>query len=265
MLGHAVGEELRRCNWVGIPFAGGMAEVPHLDARTINVNDLHRHVMNLAAVMGHPKLGPRLYRELRRMPFHPDTLAGAQSICKAVVTNPPTDDPADLRWDLRWAVAYFICAWMTRHTSAGTPQEFSGGLSTRWSATGGDSAAHYHGAIRAINSLRRTLQRCNFTTLDYRPFLGKCKDEPGHGIYCDPPFPGAGDKYTHRFTPADHQHLACLLHTFVKARVVVRYYDTPWVRQLYPSWTWRELTGRKQTNAEAPEVLIINGPSYASH
>lgn len=30
-------------------------------------------------------------------------------------------------------------------------------------------------------------------------FLDKCQDKPKHGIYCDQPFPGPGDKYKHRF------------------------------------------------------------------
>jgi hypothetical protein len=48
------------------------------------------------------------------------------------------------------------------------------------------------------------------------------------------------------------------------ARVVCRFYDHPLVRELYPEqrWTWRHLAGgRKQTNGDAPEVLLLNGPS----
>lgn len=39
ILGHAVGEALAGCRWVGIPFAGGMPELLHLTARTVVVSD----------------------------------------------------------------------------------------------------------------------------------------------------------------------------------------------------------------------------------
>jgi len=61
-----------------------------------------------------------------------------------------------------------------------------------------------------------------------------------------------------------HRRLADKLATFTTARVVCRFYDHPLVRELYPEqrWTWRHLAGgRKQTNGDAPEVLLLNGPS----
>ncbi|MDE2102913.1 MAG: DNA adenine methylase [Patescibacteria group bacterium] len=250
MLAHRVGELLEGCPWVGIPFAGGMAEVPHITARTINVNDLHRQVINLASVMAHPVMGPKLYRMLRREIFHPDTLAKAQRYC----------GEAPLRKDdlLLWAKNYFISAWMSRHGEAGTKREFSAGMSTRWNAGGGDSAAHYHGAVRAILDLRRTLTRCNFTCLDWRVFLQKCKDEMESAIYCDSPFFGPGDRYVHTFTEQDHRDLAAALDRYQHARIVCRYYRTEFVERLYPTdrWTWLDLVGRKQTNDTGPEVLI---------
>jgi DNA adenine methylase len=69
-----------------------------------------------------------------------------------------------------------------------------------------------------------------------------------------------------------HERLAEVLRTYKKARVVVSYYDCPEVRKLYKGWTFVEHTRRKHLHAqngrgaptkEAPEVLIINGPSYA--
>jgi hypothetical protein len=58
--------------------------------------------------------------------------------------------------------------------------------------------------------------------------------------------------------------LAGVLASFERARVVCRFYDHPLIRELYPrelGWVWRRFTGRKQSNAQAPEVLILNGPS----
>lgn len=103
-------------------------------------------------------------------------------------------------------------------------------------------------------------------TRDAFTFLATVKDEEENGTYCDPPFFGPGDEYRHRFTEAQHVQLRDAMLRFSAARVVIRYYDIPLIRALYPkdSWTWRRMTGRKQSNADAPEVLILNGPSYAT-
>lgn len=263
MLAKHVGEELAGCNWVGVPFAGGMTELAAIKARTINANDKHEHLINLARVMADAYLGPRLYRRLKRVIFHPGWLEECQSRCivaEGVGVSRLSDGEL-----IDWAVAYFVCAWMTRHATAGTPGEFTGGISTRWTSSGGDSNVHYRSAVKAINEWRRVFARCNFTCLDFQQFLGRCKDQAGIGIYCDPPFPGPGDKYTYKMSTFDHAILAKQLADFKAARVVCRFYDVKEIRDLYPQrqWTWRHLTGRKQTNDDAPEVLILNGESRA--
>ncbi|MBS0207531.1 MAG: hypothetical protein JSS27_01120 [Planctomycetes bacterium] len=259
-----VGRLVDGCEWVGIPFAGGMAEIAKINARTINVNDLHRHVINLASVIADPLLGPKLYRRLRRLAHHPDTLLDSQERCELIERGEASPD--DEAGRLAWAVDYFVCSWMARHASAGTRGEFKQSLSVRWEAGGGDSAAHFQGAIRAsANELRRALRRCNFTTLDFRDFLAKCldKDQPGHAIYCDPPFDGPGNKYKYKFSEQDHRDLRDLLDKFQQARIVVRYYRTAFIESLYPlaDWDWLPLVGKKQTNAEAKEVLITRRAS----
>lgn len=267
-LAHEVGKSLEGCNWVGVVFAGGMCEIPHITARTLMVNDLHKHLINLSRVAADPVLGPKLYRRLRRHAFHPDALEGAQDYCRrveAVSGESPErtmlfSDPYHVPDPLTWAECYFISAWMSRHGSAGTKSEFDTGISTRWNANGGDSAAHFHGAVRSLVGWRKTLRRANFTCLDFREFLKKCKDEPGIGVYVDPPFPGPGDGYKHAFADKDHRDLANLLNGYSNSRIVARFYEHPMVRELYPEpgWTWRKLTGgKRQTNEAAPEVLLV--------
>ena len=73
-----VGEELEGCAWVGIPFAGGMCELIHIDAGSILVNDKHRWIVNLARVIQDPTLAMGLMREVDAKLFHPDELAIAQ-------------------------------------------------------------------------------------------------------------------------------------------------------------------------------------------
>jgi DNA adenine methylase len=264
LLAGAVGEALAGCAWVGIPFCGGLAELPAITARTVVANDLHGHVVNLAKVAGDRKLGPDLYRRLRRLAFHPKTLAEAQEYCRG----------REKCWDtgvlslkrqltepcIEWAVAYFTCAWMARNGTALAGGEFKAPLSVRWNAGGGDSPVRFRNAAKGLLTWRRILARCTFTCLDAFEFLEKCKDEPGTGIYCDPPFPGPGDKYKFGFA-GKHGALAKRLALFKRARVVCRFYDVPLVRRLYmegDGWKWLPQVGRKASNALAPEVLIVN-------
>jgi site-specific DNA-adenine methylase len=253
-----VGQLLAGCKWVGIPFAGGMCELRHITARTIVVSDLHRHVLNLATELADDLAGPRMIRHLRRYPFHEDTLSVARELCGAIESGGIVlHDPADLA---EWAEQYFIVAWMGRNGTAGTPQEFTAGLSHRWDAGGGDSAVRYRSAVEALRDWRRIFPRCTFLVRDVFDFLKDVQDEAGHGLYCDPPFPGPGDKYTHTFGHAKQVRLADELTSFKKCRVVCRFYDHPLVRELYPEsrWTWHRFDGRTQANGVGPEVLLVN-------
>jgi site-specific DNA-adenine methylase len=252
-----VGKELAGCKWVGVPFAGGMSELAHIKASTIVVGDLHRDVINLAHVVAFDTSRRELIEILNRQPFHPEVLDQAQRKCDS---NVFTDSDR-----LYWAAAYFTCCWMGRSAKAGTDDEFKGGLPVRWSATGGDSNTRYRSAIESLEAWGEIMRRCNFVVQDVFEFLFNVKDLEGHGLYLDPPFPGPGDAYKHKFTEDKHRKLAARLASFENTRVVCRFYDVPLIRELYPEpkWTWRRLKGRKQSNEEAPEVLVINGPSYA--
>jgi DNA adenine methylase len=261
MIAQHVGEELAGCRWVGVPFAGGMTELLYIEAPTIVVSDLHRHVVNLACCVANDESRRWLINELKAVPFHPDVLATAQKWCQQ---NEP-------RWremsrDGEAALYYFISAWMGRSGKSGTATEFTGGLPVRWNANGGDSCKRFRSAARGLVGWRDVLRRCNFLTIPVADFLAKVKDEDGHGLYLDPPFPDAGEEYRHRFTPENHRAMAADLAAYKRTRVVCRFYDHPLIRELYPEgqWTWRRLKGRKQSNAEAPEVLILNGPSRVS-
>lgn len=246
-----VGAALEGCNFVAIPFAGGMCEVPHIKARTLAINDMHRHVVNLARVAADGVLGPKLYREVRRTPFHPDSLAAAQERCRK---------HGDTSWpSLPWAIDYFVCCWMGRSAVAGTEGEFSGKPAMRWDAAGGDSAVRYQSAVRSLVWWRQTLRRATFTTLDAFDFLAKCKDKPGHGLYVDAPWPDDGDGYAHKFGESQQRRLAIVLAAYQQTRVVVRFGDHLLIRELYPEplWTWHLLTGRTMANKAKAEVLIV--------
>lgn len=258
MLSKYVAEELHGLGWVGVPFAGGMTEILSIKARSLVVSDLHRHVINLARTIASPEHKDKLIERLVNVAFHPDELDGAQKYCKAVESH-----EGYATWDeypcLEWAANYFICCWMGRNGKAGTDSEFSGAPSMRWNAGGGDSAVRYRNAVSSIDAMHKLILRCTFHVLDAFEAIKRTSDESTNGIYCDPPFPGPGDAYKHKFTEAQQRQLVEQLSEFQHTRVVCRFYDVPMIRELYPEprWRWRHLEGRKASNAPGPEVLLV--------
>lgn len=269
MLAAHVGKLLKGCEWVGVPFCGGMSELAHIDARTLLVSDLHRHVINLARVVANTAARAELIARLEATPFHPDALRFAQEACGRLEPLVPEQLPPS--WacapDVGMAAHYFVCSWMARNGTAGTAREFDAGIATRWNAGGGDSAVRFRNATESLADWSKIMRRCTFVCLDVFDFLDKVHDQPGHGLYLDPPFPGPGDRYRHTFGEDVHRRLASRLCMFDQCRIVCRFYDVPLIRELYPEgpWIWHRLEGgRKQTNAEAPEVLLVRGGDLAA-
>jgi len=258
MNAHRPGELLANCDYVFVGFAGGMSEVPHIPARTIVVNDLHRHLIETASVLACDREGPKLLRRLKRKIFHPDELEKAQYTLSNHSASPT---PAI-------AEAYCVCCWMTRSGSAGTGDEYKGNLCLRFDAGGGDSAKRYHNSVKSAQDFRRCFRRCSFMCEDVFTALPKAlKDKKENGGYFDPPFKQAGRRYelncgkTAKEEVAWHVRLRDQLAAYREARIVVRMYDDPMVRELYPAdvWDYVEFNGRDQANnGSKPELLIVN-------
>jgi DNA adenine methylase len=254
MLAPIVGKEIGKCNWCGVVFGGSMSEVPHIQARSILVNDLHEDIINLATVVADKESCDWLISEADRRLFHPKELRRAQEHCK----NYHVEMSSKYR-----AVAYFVAVWMGRSAMAGTDGEFDGNLSARFTASGGGSNVRYRSAIESLAAWHQVCKRCEFTCLDFREFLKKCHDRKGHALYSDAPFPDAGEDYLHKFTQQDHRDLAIRLSAFREARVVCRFYDHPLIRELYPEgrWRWTRLNGRDQANNGTKQEVLITGAS----
>lgn len=275
MVADRIGPELAGCALVVVPFAGGMSELPYIEAPKMIVNDKHRHVINLARVIADEELMPQLLQRLESAVFHPDTLADAQLRCRAREASMQDrgsmlfghEPEAVLNGDgmIDWAADYFIATWMGRGGNSGTRGEFNGALPIRYSPNGGGSAQRFWGAVASMQDWHRILKRCEFTTDDAFEVLDKCHDDKKCGIYSDAPWPDAGDGYTHRFTVEHQRRLAKKLATFNESRVVVRFADHPLIRELYPAthWTWLTYPSRAQSNGEFAEVLLINHPARA--
>ena len=253
------GQLLDRCDHVSVVFAGGMSECMHIRARSLVVNDAHRHVINFARTAADEELGPQLERRLQEIIHHPDELRDAQDYCRLL------DLPGRAECDpLEWAEAYFICCWMARHETAGTKREFDAGFSVRWNANGGDSATHFRSGVAFLSEFRKSMLRTNFVCMDFREFLQHVKDETQCGIYADPPFAGPGRKYKHTMNDGDHHDLANDLNRREHNTIVCRFYAHPLVDGLYPeSKGWNRVTvqGRKQTNEKVEEIWLLKEPS----
>lgn len=257
MQADAVGRELGKLDWCGVVFAGGMSELQYIKARGVLVNDLHRDIINLARVVADSEKRAWLTEMASQQPFHPDVLVNAQRQCRYDHGLLGTEFA-----DASRALWYFTCAWMGRSAKAGTKDEFKGGLSHRFTASGGGSNVRYRAAIESLDAFGEILKGVEFSTLDFREFLGKCHDRKHYGLYIDAPWPGDGDAYKHPFTESDQVELARLLQRFELTRVVVRFGDHPLIRKLYPAdrWNWRLMTSRTQANEGKAEALIVNGP-----
>lgn len=266
MLAKIVAEEVGRVDWCGVPFAGGMSEVLTIQSREFLVNDLHRDVINLAKTLKVRELAEQLKIECDKTIFHPDDLDTARAVCLAseCPKGPPVYDRAK---------AYFVAVWLGHSAKAGTDDEFNGGLSKRYTASGGGSNVRFRSAADSIMAFHQTMRRCEFTIEDFREFFANCHDrgdaskkEDRHAIYIDAPFMKAGDRYKHKFAERDHRELFAAVQHFRHCRVVIRYYDHPLIRELYSNsrWRWRFLKGRDQANNDdKAEVLIVNGSTLS--
>lgn len=251
-----VGAALKGCSWIGVPFAGGMSELAHIDASSILVSDKHRHIINLARVVADKDLRQKLIEELRAMPVHPDVLKGFQKEAPKFLTILGKDA------DYEAAVAYFVCCWMAQGARAGTEKEFAAAYSFRYSASGGDSAKRFRSATESLNDWDEIMPRCTFVCMDAFELLqqGKKKgrDRQENGWYVDPPWPEDGADYLHKFSDNDQKILRDELLGFEHARIVIRFGDHPLIRELYTEdkWDWQLIDGRTQANDTKHEVLI---------
>ncbi len=268
----AVGAQLGKLDWCGVPFMGGAPELPHIKTRGGIANDKHLLIINLAKVVASFDLYESLADRLDEMFFHPSELEAAQAKCADAFfadanagaglfgdTKNPCEKP-----DVDLAAAYFVACWMGRGGHAGKDTELSQGLSVRWTATGGDSVKRFRSAVKSLPAWAKALRVWSFERMDAIDFLKRVRDVDGHGVYLDPPWPEAGKEYRHKDSDALTVAIAEQCSRFKNARVVIRYGDHPMIRDLYPEtkWTWVRSTTTSQQGTDVSETLILNGPRY---
>lgn len=254
------------------PFCGSMAILFAKEPATMEtVNDLHGDLINLARVVADDAGSVQLFGRLARMsccePLHREAAERHRA---------RGDAPASEAIDVERAADYFLCSWLGRNGVAGT-SSYNQGFCRRFAKNGGHAARRFTSAVESIPAWWDRLRNVTILNDDAFMLLKRIEDSPGVVIYCDPPYLHKGAKYVHDFDGVDHESLALHLRAFHKTRVVVSYYDDPRLDDLYPrsmGWTKRRLKATKALvnqgmrdkggAVDAPEVLLVNGPSLAA-
>jgi DNA adenine methylase len=260
-----IAEELGPHHSYREPFCGSMAVLLSKPrSRAEIANDLHGDLVNLARCVQHPRIGPALYRRLRRV-------LCAEALFRESLTQirMPWDGPALEGGDPERAFHYFVASWQGMNGVAGTPSHNTG-FCRRFSSLGGDPGTRWAATVRSIPAWRRRLEGVQVLSTDGIALCEKIEDREGTAIYVDPPYLVKGAKYLHDFADADHLRLAEALRRFRRTRVVVSYYEHPRLAELYPGWGKRTVEvaksivnqrKRDQRGAtKAAEVLLVNGP-----
>ncbi len=257
------------------PFCGGISIILQKSrVRQEALNDFHGDLTNLAIAVASPR-----WVELYERAVSALYSEGFYEACLADIQVPgfefaDTTEVTDAQ--LKRAFSYLVLSWMGRNGAAGT-ERINYQFTIRYTNNGGDSATRWRQVGESIPSWHERLRgvvisrRCGISLAE------KIDDAPGTVIYCDPPYLAEGDAYEHKFEASgmfgdDHLRLSEALRAKKNARVIVSYYDHPRLLELYPGWTVRRITMNKALSAQnkrgvnrevAPEVLLINGPSYA--
>jgi site-specific DNA-adenine methylase len=233
---------------VTIPFAGGLAILPHLTATHVVVNDLHSEAINF-------------YRCLSGRLGEPERLA-LISQCKSTLSHPAELDLAKTLQhpgypvvDRAWA--FWAQCWIGRKGCGGTDKV---GLkaSVRRTPIGGGNATRIRSVINDLEAWSAHFERCEFESIDFAGQLEKAKDREDCAIYVDPPWVDEGGAYKYSFTAQDHGKLCGFLEGFTQAKVLVRYGDNDLIRSLYHGWNIEEVESRSQANGEVKEIWLRN-------
>lgn len=202
------------------------------------VNDIDSDVFNLFQVVSTQK--KELEEAFYIMPIHSDLLDYWK--------DNKEEDP------IRKALRFLMLSNFT----------FNGaGASLRLTATKNEYPSNFPSLLNACNKLLFEVQ---FTNFDFRKFLTSItfqkdgrNDEDKTLIYCDPPYLGTGDNYSHSFTETDSKDLFDVLET-TGCKWAMSEFDHPYIlNQAKERGLNIIIIGdRNSIKAKRTEVLITN-------
>lgn len=273
-------------------FAGSLAVIlAKAVCQKETVNDLHGDITNLARVVQLLDPAEELYGRLGRVVMSEGLLDDARGVLEGTTAG---DEP-----DVERAYWFFLASWMGRNGTAGTErQDYQ--IAVRWTKNGGSPSVRFRNAAESIPAWHERLKNVVVLRRDAFQIADRFEDVVETAIYADPPYPsetrsnvaddgdsgagkgGGGGRYLHEFRHGgaglfcggvdDHARLAEILRRYTKARVVVSTYDCPRYRELYEGWTFVpkamnknlfNVGSRGERGKMAPEVLVVNGPSWS--
>jgi DNA adenine methylase len=258
---------------------------------------LHGNLINLAWVLQDKLAAVELYDRLMRTLFCEELLESSKEIfskCFEFLRTKEIVNRSKIGFaipDERIEIAYwfFVHSWCARNGTSGS-KRMNFQLAVRWTAGGGSPTTRFRNAIESIPAWHERLRNVVILNRDAFEVLPSIPDEKGVAVYCDPPYlhstrSGDGDGgYLHDFEELPgflahqdcHAKLADELGRFHNARIIVSYYDHPSLESLYPPDRWTKVDcamnknlhvqNRRGTSDKktAPEVLLINGPSFTA-
>jgi len=240
------------CNHITIPFVGGASILPFLKDKRIVANDLNEFAINFYKVAsGRFGDGPvkRLILECSSTLSHPSEIMRAAHL----VTNHKHAGWQELAW------AYWALCWVGRGGNGGTSKLTDQTKpSFRMTNSGGSNASRINTAAEELSQWAACMKNCEWTCMEFSHLIPKVRDNSTSGIYADPPWYTTGDAYLYTFTTFQHVLLAELLNDFNNARILIRYDDCGFIRNLYPGWNILEKGTRNQGNRKVPEIWLAN-------
>jgi DNA adenine methylase len=228
-----------KCNHFVDVFGGSGVVMVNMDPAPIETyNDLNLDVV-------------RFFRALRE---NPDELIRQLQLTphsKYEYHNAVLDDEMT---DLEAARRFFIRTQQSIH-AAGAHDRVKG-----WSASIKESRVSmsektqkWLTSIEALWMLAERFRRIQIENRDFR-FIMKSYDDPGTHFFCDPPYDStfrSSTKYKFDFENQDFYELQYWSYN-ASARVTICGYDTPFMRDLFSKFTFRQGPKRKNGRSEKP-------------
>jgi len=244
-------------------FAGSLSVLLEKEVcRQEVVSEKNPDVANLIRCLSHEEHARRLWAAASRWPVSEvlfyEALWRLQNL--PVVEGGPAD--------FGRAFDFMLVSWQGPSGLTGTTRKPR--FAVRNTTSGGTVVARWRSIAESIPEWHERLRNVEFRDRDAFSLAGCLPDEEGAVIYADPPYlsdtrtPG---KYAFDFTPEDHVRLAEALGRFREAKVVVSYYDSDRLAELYPGWKkifltaprkLGHVTGGERQSVAAPEVLLTN-------